>query len=88
MKSFKRHRDYGFWDQDIRLSKISKLGDPLEKLNTEVNFEIFRELLEKGLSKLARGAGGRPPYDYVLMFKILILQRYYKGLLKTLFCLF
>jgi transposase len=77
MKSFKRHRDYGFWDQDIRLSKISKLGDPLERLNTGVNFEIFRELLEKGLSKLARGAGGRPPYDYVLMFKILILQRYY-----------
>jgi hypothetical protein len=27
MKSFKRHKDYGFWDQDIRLSKISKLGD-------------------------------------------------------------
>jgi hypothetical protein len=30
MKSFKRHKDYGFWDQDLRLSKISKLGDPLE----------------------------------------------------------
>jgi IS5 family transposase len=29
------------------------------------------------LSKLSKGAGGRPPYDYVLMFKILILQRYY-----------
>jgi hypothetical protein len=32
MKSFKRHKDYGFWDQDIRLSKISKLVDPLSKL--------------------------------------------------------
>jgi hypothetical protein len=31
-KSFKKHRDYGFFDQDIRLSKLSKLGDPLEKL--------------------------------------------------------
>jgi IS5 family transposase len=77
MKSFKRHKDYGFWDQDIRLSKISRLGDPLEKLNSGVNFEIFRELLETGLDKLSKGAGGRPPYDYVLMFKILILQRYY-----------
>jgi hypothetical protein len=75
MKRFKRHRDYGFWDQDIRLSKLSQLGDPLEKLNAGVDFEMFRTLLEGKLSKMAQGAGGRPPYDYVLMFKILILQR-------------
>jgi hypothetical protein len=39
MNNFKRHKDYSFWDQDLRLSKISKLGDPLEKLNNGVNFE-------------------------------------------------
>jgi IS5 family transposase len=77
MKKFKRHKDYGFWDQDIRLSKLSQLGDPLEKLNEGVDFELCRTLLEEKLSKLAKGPGGRPPYDYVLMFKILILQRYY-----------
>ena len=77
MKVFKRHKDYGFWDQDFRLSKLSKLGDPLERLNKGIDFEIFRELLESRLSKLSKAPGGRPPYDYVLMFKILILQRYY-----------
>lgn len=77
MKTFKRHRDYGFFDQDIRLSKLSKLGDPLEKLNKGIDFEMFRVLLEEKLSPQARGKGGRPPYDYVVMFKILILQRYY-----------
>jgi hypothetical protein len=41
MKSYKRHKDYGFWDQDIRLNKISKLGDSLEKLNTGVNFRVL-----------------------------------------------
>ncbi|MDR2813682.1 MAG: hypothetical protein LBB79_03365 [Prevotellaceae bacterium] len=61
MKNFKRHRDYGFWDQDIRLSKISKLGDPLEKLNSGINFELFRSLLEDKLSSIPKGAGGRPP---------------------------
>ena len=76
-KQFKRHKDYGFFDQDLRLSKLTKLGDPLEKLNKGVDFEIFRILLEEKLSKLAKAPGGRPPYDYVLMFKILILQRYY-----------
>src|SRR5580700_620427 len=77
MKQFKRHRDYGFFDQDIRLSKLSQLGDPLERLNKGIDFEIFREILEQHLIKLAKGKGGRRAYDYVLMFKILILQRYY-----------
>lgn len=77
MKKFKRHRDYGFFDQDIRLTKLTKLGDPLERLSKGIDFEVFRDILTDSLSKLAKGAGGRPPYDYVLMFKILILQRYY-----------
>lgn len=77
MKQYKRHRDYGFFDQDIRLSKLSQLGDPLERLNKGIDFEIFREILEQHLTKHAKGKGGRRAYDYVLMFKILILQRYY-----------
>lgn len=77
MKVFKKHRDYGFFDQDIRLTKLSKLGDPLEKLSKGIDFEVFRDILETKISKLSKGKGGRPPYDYVLMFKILILQRYY-----------
>ena len=77
MKSFKKHRDYSFFDQDIRLSKLTQLGDPLEKLNQGINFELFRDILENNLIKLSKGAGGRPPYDYLLMFKILILQRFY-----------
>ena len=36
MKAFKKHRDYGFFDQDIRLTKLSKLGDPLVKLDKEI----------------------------------------------------
>ena len=76
-KRYKRHKDYGFFDQDIRLSKLSKLGDPLERLTLGIDFELFRDLLESSLEKESKGKGGRPPYDYVLMFKILILQRYY-----------
>jgi IS5 family transposase len=77
MGTFKKHRDYGFFDQDIRLSKLTKLGDPLVKLEAGVDFELFRTILMDGFTKLAKGPGGRPPYDYVLMFKILVLQKYY-----------
>jgi len=42
-----------------------------------INWEMFRSTLEKAMRKEPKGAGGRPPYDYVLMFKVLILQRLY-----------
>jgi hypothetical protein len=76
-KTFKRHKAIGFFDEDIRLSKLSRLGDPLEKLNKGIDFEMFRDLLEERLHVEARNKGGRRPFDYVLMFRILILQRYY-----------
>ena len=76
-KRYKRHRDYGFFDQDIRLTKLTQLGDPLVKLKEEIDFELFRNTLESAFDKPAKGKGGRYPYDYVLMFKIIILQRYY-----------
>ncbi|MEB0302261.1 IS5 family transposase [Mucilaginibacter sp. 5C4] len=67
----------GLFDSDFRIEKLILLGDPLHRLSEGVDFEIFRSKLEECLSKLAQGAGGRPPYDYVLMFKILVLQRYF-----------
>jgi hypothetical protein len=33
--------------------------------------------LNRTLQKEPKGPGGRPPFDYVMMFKILILQRLY-----------
>ena len=65
MKKFKRHKDLGFWDQDIRLSKLSQLGDPLERLNNGIDFEMFRKILEEKMSKQPKGKGGRPTYDYI-----------------------
>jgi transposase, IS5 family len=67
----------GFFDEFDRLELISKHGDPLEKLNQLIDWEMFRPLLKRAFKKEAKGPGGRPPFDYVLMFKALILQRLY-----------
>lgn len=67
----------GFFDENDRLEEISNLGDPLEKLNMIIGWEGFRRPLEKAFKKEKKGLGGRPPYDYVMMFKILVLQRLY-----------
>lgn len=70
-------RQISLWDENARLAKLSELGDALERLNKVINWEMFRPKLVKVFKKEAKGAGGRPPYDYVLLFKILVLQRIY-----------
>jgi IS5 family transposase len=68
----------GLFDEQIRLEKLSKKQDPLEQVSTHIDFDFFRKPLKRFLDKdIDRSKGGRPAYDYVLMFKILILQRYY-----------
>ena len=67
----------GFWDIDDRYVRLSEAGDPLEKLNAVVPWEVFREPLAKALKRSDGGKGGRPPHDAVLMFKIMVLQALY-----------
>lgn len=63
----------GFFDVDERLAALSAKGD-LERVKALVDFELFRAALETAVPRAERSKGGRPPFDHVLMFKILILQ--------------
>jgi IS5 family transposase len=67
----------GFWDIDERYARLSEAGDPLERLNAVVPWEVFRKPLSKALKRSDGAKGGRPPYDAVLMFKIMVLQALY-----------
>jgi transposase, IS5 family len=64
----------GFFDVEERLKELSAKGDELERLNAVVDFELFRPDLERAVPRSDRSKGGRPPFDHVLMFKVLILQ--------------
>lgn len=67
----------GFWDVEERYARLSAAGDPLEKLDGVVPWEVFRKPLAKALKRSERSKGGRPPYDAVVMFKVLVLQALY-----------
>ena len=49
----------GFFNEEIRFEKLSKLGDTLEKLNI-IDWEIFRQVLNVAFKKERKGPGGRP----------------------------
>ena len=64
----------GFFDIDDRLKRLSDLGDQLEAFRVVVDFETFRPELNAALSYSNGSQGGRPPFDPVMMFKILVIQ--------------
>ena len=67
-------RMLGFFDVDERLRELSAKGDDLERVKSLVDFEMFRPALEAAVPRADRSKGGRPAFDHVLMFKVLILQ--------------
>ena len=70
-------RQLSFFDLATRYQALSQHGDPLDALAYHVPWETFRPTLEAVLRRSKREKGGRPPFDAVLMFKILVLQSLY-----------
>jgi IS5 family transposase len=77
-EKYKLTGNKGLFDEQETQEKLSKIGNPLEMISKVVDFEMFREELElKLLNKDKKSNAGAKPYDVVMMFKIIILQRYY-----------
>ena len=64
----------GLFDVEERLKRLSDLGDQLLAFAAAVGFEIFRSELTRALAYSDGSQGGRPPFDFVMMFKILVIQ--------------
>jgi IS5 family transposase len=67
----------GLFDWQTRFEQLDSCGDPLVKLNEIVNWEQFRNTLEKLRDKDRKSNAGRKPFDVILMFKIMILHSLY-----------
>ena len=67
-------RQAGLFDVDERLKRLSDIGDQLEAFSRVVDFEMFRPELAAALHYGDGARGGRPPFDPVMMFKILVIH--------------
>ncbi|CAH1204561.1 hypothetical protein NTGBS_530033 [Candidatus Nitrotoga sp. BS] len=57
------------------VTPASEAGDPLERLNAVIDWEMFRSILSRIDPTERKSAAGRKPTYRVLIFKMLILQR-------------
>ena len=62
-------KQLSFFAEETRLTRLTSMGDPLEKVTETVDFELFRPVLDKVFQKTPAAPGGRPPRDYVLMLR-------------------
>ena len=77
-QKYKKTGTISLFDREETLNKLSAIGNPLEKIINVVEFEMFRDILEeKLLNQDKKNNAGAKPFDVVMMFKIMILQRYY-----------
>jgi IS5 family transposase len=63
----------GLFDIIFHFEELPEAGDPLILLNKLIDWEIFRPLLNE-IRKPNSNGKGRPPFDDVLMFKVIVLQ--------------
>jgi len=62
---------------ELRVQFLLAKGNPLNRLDTVIDWESFRPLLEAALDKPAQGPGGPRPNDPLKLFKALLVQRFY-----------
>ncbi len=74
----------GFFDIETRTAKLTAMGDPLVKLNAQINWEAFRPDLARVHERERKSNAGAKPIDVVLMFKMLVLQHLYNS--TGIFC--
>jgi len=69
----------GLFDDHFLMDKLTKLGDPLQKLSEFIDWDIFKTPLLKAFENAGSepSKGGRPPFDKLMMFKALIIQGLY-----------
>ena len=69
----------GLFDDHFLLENLSKLGDPLQKLNKYIDWKIFESPINETFKNEDRNLskGGRPPFNRLVLFKALIIQSLY-----------
>jgi hypothetical protein len=78
LDKYKTSGNRSFFDEQEVKETLREIGNPLEKIIAVIDFEMFRSLLETHmLNHNKKNNAGAKPFDVVMMFKIMILQRYY-----------
>jgi hypothetical protein len=66
IKTYPSAQTFGFFDVELRVQLLEATGNPLSRLDTVIDWEGFRPLLEQALAKPTKGPGDRPAIDPII----------------------
>ena len=69
--------ELGFFDYLERIEQLAARPTALDQLNQWIDWSSFEPVLQENPDYKERSKGGRKPYGSILMFKVLVLQKYY-----------
>lgn len=78
-KPMKNINPLGLFDDHFLIQKLSKLGNPLERLDRYIDWKIFEGPVHSSMEPPSNNGKkrGRPPYDRLMLFKALVIQSLY-----------
>jgi hypothetical protein len=65
----------GFWDEQLRVTKLKGKKPVLQRLAESILWESFRALLDKGYTQERKRNAGRKRIDPLILFKMFVLQQ-------------
>jgi len=65
----------GLFEDFIQNLDVAAFETPLMRVGKLIRWEVFEPLIHEAVTRRAKGPGGRPRFDPMLMFKVLVLQR-------------
>lgn len=78
MKTARKHRpEPGFFDSEALYDRVAATNHPLWRINEIIEWERFVPVLDAVFTRTPKAPGGRPSYDRMMMFKVLVLKHLY-----------
>ena len=77
MASYIEPKQRGLFDMSERLEELHKMGDPLARLDSVIDWSVFEPMMGLIPKAEPKGPGGRPGFAPLLMFKVLVIGHLY-----------
>jgi transposase, IS5 family len=67
----------GIFDSEALLERVAATPHVLWRLNEIIDWDIFRPTIDEAFARIPKGPGGRPAFNRMMMFKVMILKHLY-----------
>jgi IS5 family transposase len=77
MPAYIKPRQPGLFDAQDRLEELHGMGDPLQRLDDVIDWNLFKPVLDMIPKEEPKAPGGRPGFEPLMMFKVLVIGYLY-----------